>query len=683
MTFRRIALANANPDMESVLEQCAVMQTLYSGNQADTVAVLDAVGGAELLVWRRTAGALLPAWCMARQGQHTYLWIAGTTTVRQLLNQIGGAIASTDAGGYHVGTFWREIWRDHLQPLVLDALGGFPGGSYLTITGDSYGGAVACLAANDLAAIYGGSSIELLTFAAPKALTDGYTGPGPVFHWRVARVDDPVPILPPTAGSWVQISTSLAGGLAVGRPLPWAHYGNGYRLDTGGLLFPDNDDSLTGWAPDYRIAGLDTAQHSLSGTSAILGGNALIPGRLTDRGRQIGLFLLQLASRQVDPATLIDSPPGRGIIISEANTAYFGSTQGPLTASNIGGVTLLALPAPIQTPGGLGNIQGSLGGGKMSSGIWKGTMLIKAGNYGRSVTFYYSTSTGALVDTALAAFKKVAEKYSDCFGTAFVNPNNSGGSATTPQVMYIRVTDALVRNPGVLKDVSSSAYTGHAPNQDDNHADFISTALSLRLRGSTVDGTQPPPNNVVYGFSNHALLGIPDSVVVDSAIVWSVPMGVTGTFSTAVKNLVNHLNDPVNSLGFLGIDPASPRKPGKKFEFVGGLWQGTVPAHGWGDRDRVRITGANNSYFNGTYKIGVVDANTIAIANGPPSGVAPATSFDARRVQLQNGTKLLVFYRFNISALQLTEPFNCFVTKRNLAKVFNPVSFPKRKKRPR
>lgn len=408
---------------------------------------------------------------------------------------------------------------------------------------------------------------------------------------------------------------------------------------------------------------------------------------LSARGKLIALLVEDVVAEPPSPNQSIDVDPAAFVNPPVANDLLFGSIAGPITPSNVdSGQSLAVTVTSIQ--GGLGsNIQGFFPGATMAfSGLWKFTAIIKAGDRGKSSSVVWSGSTN--IASAVSQARTWASRLVGTFGNAGASlAPVTDGSAGSPYVRAIRVSDAINPRLGSLVKSPSGngAYCGYGTGAGDaSTADFISTALSLRLTATTTETVPPSPtivNQVVY--ANHALLGIPDDVVVDGDQFDTSALVGSSTFSAWAGQYIAWLINPVNTMGCITTPLTQTQFKCTNFTRpAGGLWQFvTATPHGYSTGDRVRLTKCNAPFFAGSYKVNVIDAVTLSINNGPPASVAPPTTGSVRRYMDLNNIRYGVFAQFSLPAGETADPWNLSVSKRNPGRAPSLVSFRKRPRR--
>lgn len=134
-------------------------------------------------------------------GEYVIVAVGGTDSVSQVVDYVLGALAGTIAGSEGPTVFTFFVWGERVARYISDNVS--LAGRHVMLTGHSYGGAVATIAANVLATDSDAASVSCVTFGAPRVAGDWYnerlrlTG---LRRWMA--YGDPVPDLPPGAGQF-------------------------------------------------------------------------------------------------------------------------------------------------------------------------------------------------------------------------------------------------------------------------------------------------------------------------------------------------------------------------------------------------------------------------------------------------------------------------------------------------
>ena len=352
------------------------------------------------------------------------------------------------------------------------------------------------------------------------------------------------------------------------------------------------------------------------------------------------------------------------------------------TANSVQAVNVVVISS---SNSGLGsNIQNGRGSGVSISGTWKFVATIAAGDRSKTSSIYWQGTT--TFSDALAAAQAWVNIFADLLGNAgLLGLTDTTPSAASPYITYLRITDALNPRYGALIQSPSGnvQYCGlAAPSGGSNPADFLATALSMRLYG--VNGTLN-----ASGYANHAIYGPPDAVVVNGDQLFLDLPVASQTYGYWVKKYLKYIFTTGNGLGFMIQDPRE-----EKFGvsgFVNAIaagqtvptWNLYVPGHDYETGDRVSLTQVNNPFFRGRYKIFFIDATHIGLVNGPPSSIVPVpTTGKVQLYQDSDGTKATVFAQATDSGVQLVPPYGLKVAKRNPARPFSAVSFRRKAQAP-
>lgn len=313
------------------------------------------------------------------------------------------------------------------------------------------------------------------------------------------------------------------------------------------------------------------------------------------------------------------------------------------------------------------------------SGFWKFTAIIRAGDRGKSTSVVWSGLKD--LDKALVKAKAWAKVYSPLLGQYSKKGDPPHlGTADSPQIQYLRITDALNPRVGQLFNVKADLFVGPGGfDTQDNSADTMTTALALRLACTTI------ANPIKTVWSNHGFVGIPDAVVRDGDVPFLNFIVGTSHFGTYLKAYLQYITAASNGLGCMTTDEMNqPKKHTGVWKETDGVWFANLVAHGYVNGDRIRVTGANAPGFNGTYIVTGVKPTTpddFAIVGGPKPDAAAPKHATVQRVQLASGVRPLVFAGFQAPFGGWIEPYGVKVSDRRKAKPYSEVSFRPKPKR--
>lgn len=186
----------ADPDFVAACQQGALVWCLYA-DRKDLARVVTGPAAVEL-DWQWRPESWPPSFQLWHTPPDTY-WIAITGTT-DLTNQgprhlLGQWWLHEEADGSIVHAPWWEAANTlygEIRPQLPDDLSAVR----IRISGHSYGGAVAQLLGDRLAADTDQTRVQVLTFGQPAARRNGYVGPTPAVYWRINSTLDVVPSLP-------------------------------------------------------------------------------------------------------------------------------------------------------------------------------------------------------------------------------------------------------------------------------------------------------------------------------------------------------------------------------------------------------------------------------------------------------------------------------------------------------
>ena len=271
------------------------------------------------------------------------------------------------------------------------------------------------------------------------------------------------------------------------------------------------------------------------------------------------------------------------------------------------------------------------------SGFWKFTATISAGDRSKTTSVCYKGPT--VLTSAITQARLWVNIMADLLGNAGpVATPDTTPMPKSPYVTFLRITDA--QNPrygGLIENPTGNIQYCGLGGTDTGAAaaDFISTALSMRMYGE--DATSG-----AKAYANHRY-GVPDNVVINGDQLFLDLLTGGSAYRLTVVSYLTFPSTPTT----LWASWLKIRANRKKLLMPSSwrlsrstllrCWQLTVTGHGYTSKDRVSLTQVNNPFFRGRYKIVVVDANTIALVNGPPVSVVPVPT--TGQVQLPTGQR--------------------------------------------
>lgn len=259
--------------MDAARQQLFLITAVYNDRRDVVTSYLGDAG--EILSWQRQSTSWPPSWVLVQTAENKYfLAIEGTTNVNQALQHFWGSFGIS-AGGAPVAEVgpWQVVAEEMAE--VLDEwLTPTSRNIELRISGHSYGGAIAQLLGNRYRGKMGPeSSIQVMTFGAPRAVSSLYTGPQPQQHWRVESTGDPVPTLPPGETVPVLLDSALSWFFPE-QAAVWQHRGTLVTLyERGNTTLPNPDGPI----PEGATDGIPQA-HYLTNYLARLNGNYQLYG---------------------------------------------------------------------------------------------------------------------------------------------------------------------------------------------------------------------------------------------------------------------------------------------------------------------------------------------------------------------------------------------------------------------
>lgn len=660
----------------AAIEHVVLTGAVYNNITPDIQRAIDALGGGSIVryFWHRDISS--PDYLIWRKGNDWSIVFDGSNT----FTQIYGILVGTGPTG--VGKFGQRVhrWvREKYDAIEADVFKNLPRvlkNGRMFVAGHSLGGMMAHAFSYELLSRYG-TQVQLCAFGAPKwflgAPNPRYPGKS-AFLWNGA---DPAPYWPfsvplPTNSTWVQKAiafTTKASKSNWEQTDPWFHLTDANHIERveastfnpllGGRavwsLISSPDHFLKNYFAKLRTICL-ASPHPPQTDAIIAIGDAIFP--LPDSKSGV---------TNPNPADFVD--------LTALNAIDFPNNPGTIVPADIPTLGVLTWSVGGVQRGAISNI-GDLRGFTMAapSGYFKITMMINALDLGRSESHVLKTNTWA--DAQKRAFD-LASKRSYLLGNTSATSAANKQTYDSPQIQYIRISDALNPKSSYLIDLTTNTgYFGAAGNSNYG-ADAMSTSLSLQLPGT--DENTPNPGSR----STLSINGQPDAVVVNRLYNGSTVTVTAGKSFTAY--MIDYLNELIKSArvwGFMGLSLAQATKTVTDWALgAGNTWILTVPAHGYDAGDKIRLTRVNVKGFAGTYIIKVTDVNTISLVNQPPIDLQVPTSGKVQRVQLASGKRVLDFYQYQAPPAGIDPAALISIRKKDPARRFSKQSFKKRARR--
>lgn len=363
-----------------------------------------------------------------------------------------------------------------------------------------------------------------------------------------------------------------------------------------------------------------------------------------------------------------ETQPSVYINLSEVNSSLFGTgASGPLTTTNLTDVIGVSSFVIRNISGNSGNIV-NVGSNRMAvSGFWKLTLVISDGT--SSFTESVHTGPGVSLSDANGKIYALGSERSKLLGCKV---GSAGGVVAkgSPGIIYGRVSDSFNPRNVFLNDWSESPFRGYnaSPNTP---ADFLGVAIMNRMLGVNANDA------TVQTQTTMTLRGNPDDLVLEARYNGtgiSVQAGVT--WQQALETYINFLNNPVNKFGFVGQSIADQKKVCTNFVLdTDGLIKVKSVAHGFQNRDKIRLTGSKPVNLNGTYRVLRIDADNFKLLH--PGLVDPGAAEIAMAQKIANadGSRTLDFYKYTARLIQPK------IRSRKPGRNFDPISHRKKRRK--
>lgn len=679
--------APGHPLQNAVAQQIALISALYFGRQDSVLAILGDSPQGTILKFKHNPTSFDPSYVVIKQGNDTFVTFAGTVNGPQWVTHLTGAIGVDcdwqDGITVHAlhQFFSRKIRTNDLATVVPA-----PGpGERVLLSGHSYGGSVAQWIGNQLVHECGDPDrVQVLTVAAPKLMTAGYTGPAPSVFQRVCNPYDAVPHLPPALLSLARVNRTPIRMIKL-KGFKWKHYGQRWELRHDGIMratdsvendwikFPIPMAPFVPGESDYLL------NHLIEGYSKRI--RKVLPPEENLSERFRNLMVAMRALEDQDPPSVGPPPPPIGSITtpSEQDRRLFGGSGAIITNDDLSNLRAIA-SIGVGTSRFPRNIAGLFGGtGPMASGTWKISLIINNGKYGRSMSFYRKAGSGETPQQTAEAAVALAQKYSVLLGNNTLAPNIPFKNLGSPLIEFIRVTDAfeprlgdlIVNRDGDLRFMGPRA--GYP-------ADVLTTALSMRMRG--VSGTG---DTAVVSHSNLMIVGQPDSCVssghYEGPSINIVTAAATQSWDAFARDFVAWL--VTQGYGYIGINHKTADKVAANFGLSPeGLLQFDVTAHGFVTGDVVVLKSTDRPEFHRSARVIKITDNEIALAGKKYlDGTPMPTRGKVYKIRNANGTRVGDFFTYTAPMLGFQTPLQLQVRKKNPGRQFVAASFSKRPRR--
>jgi pimeloyl-ACP methyl ester carboxylesterase len=668
------------PSPVGLYERCCVLYWLYYGQSEDLAAFWSSIGGLEQAVNFVGPPTYAASFQAGICGGQLAIAILGTQTAEQMLGHVVGAStpASTFAGGFQ--NSWFGATAQQMVGQLGHLLGSNPAPSSVEIWGHSYGGGVAGLLAYEIRGAFPSLVVNVATFGSPRARGGPAPHPSPASWVRVRNQLDPISVIPPRTSSVVSGILTGPYSWAISAPAPWIHDGQGVLLnDQGGFTtaYSDaNQDNQT-W---QTLSSTTQSDHFIGHYRANLKANPEVvnPPPAT------------LAPPVANPAALVagvtspPSGPATPALVADANQLYYGSTDGPLTSQNYGSLQLSAAvvsSAQVTPRTNIANFGGSRSMPAAPSNYTKVTMCINNGIYGRTESHVLNLAYNSPL--VLPAVQSLCTYRAACLGCAFTTGQTPSKGLGTPQIEWVRLTDAVNPKAGVLFDARPSNYFGYV-TASGIPSDTAFNALSIRMVGQMAANFQTG-GATPSGFANSTLqlTEAPDDAIQQGAFVPTFKVATNATILSNIQAYIQTLlSSSLGTWGFIGFASNQPKTAITGWAYTAGAWVLSFSGTPFNAGDRVAITHAS-PVFNKIWTLNVSGTGVVSLVNGPVAGHTVPTGGYAQRVAVAGGISAKAFYSYYTAQGTVGGAPFVRVSKKNPGRQFLGVSFRSRRRRER
>lgn len=665
-------LFNGSPDVTGLYVRAKMVEMLYANDVDGLTHAARQWGNANVRYVNHRPNSWPPSMALIEVDGDWEMLITGTTNVQQVGLHLGGVLGVVQAApaGILSGS-WNLIGSLVWQEALNNGLGNASPG-FLTITGHSYGAGVAGCLGFQAAARFSSGRTQILTFGCPRYRGGNIGAAAPGFNVRVVDEQDPVVLLPPQYASAALLSGAVAIVSKRSRLVPWRHVGYRAYLPIGGGIVNSGQDveepsSLVSWTTNPGIKA-----HTISEYARRLLSTGFVrwPNDSAEEETQ------GTPGWNQEQATTNDIPKSDGLVPDVANQVYFSTPTGPVSAENIDSweSTYLAIGTPTVDPPA--NIGSFLGGVSVApnSGFTKVTFVINNGRYGHAESHVIATG---IDNTAIRSYIGiVAGLRAKLLGNGQTGTGTYIKNSASPQIQFIRLTDAIFPRIGQVYDWTGKQYFGFpSVTTPNNAADFGSVSMTIRpqsqLAGNPVKNT------------SLQLVFNPDGLYANGEFDPTFASPGQESWVRQMSYFSAYLFTPSGTpWGIMSDDPTNPPLQCTNVLSVNGVFTFTFPGATWATGDRVRFA-RFGPVFNKTWTLVKVANEQYSLRKQPVSGHTLPPLGTAIRTQLANGVSTKVFTPY--VGVQRTEALDIQVkvAKHNPGKEWLGVSFAHRVRRER
>ncbi len=676
--------ANGQLDGTSMLAHAIGVWRAYDLNQISINDYITRVGGGAIRRMDNFVVSILrPRYYIWTNDNELYVHIAGTqleeSNLAHLWADLAGYIIrdSTEVPNVAFHGYFLDAAREIvIQVRNLQGLAAVPRYRMMGISGHSYGGAVAQIAALLLARRYPAARVELFTVGSPKPMRCEIGGPLVDRSAIVYHQHDPVADAPSDSQSVALFAFGAALEVYFGvQEQIFYHIGRAYKIS---LVDIEQRGRLNRPYPSDRgfpIFGDHLMQSYRDSINAY-------------RRRQLALtvpdnFELWAYDQAIleMPVDDIPSPAIRMIPSPVIVNREFFEEDSPIDPVNQAGIPFLVMGeafAEVSETPLEDNIEPLEFSGDLM-GLYKFTFHTHDMIYGSTSSMIFSFPT----DAGETTLKDVAGRWIKRFSRILSNPNNTRPNDPArgyPQVMAVQVTNLAQRNNTLLFLGPFGGDSRPPVWQGEEGSQAYNSGVNLRMQSSVVVGAQ-----TYTSVSNLWLPSPPDDVISNDIYV---PDGNTtttapvGTYQAMADLFVTYLRrveaNVTDTWGHMGINPSIPLLNLTNAVIdLNGQWTFQCPVNALVvTRAIIQISTANASNWNGQYRITNVTGTTVQIAGGPAINAPGFTSANGYVTRNADKTYNTVYYTY-------TRLLTAKYSSHRPAKPFSPVSFRRGKRKRR
>ena len=672
MAFNPFTFPTGAPTPAASVEQCSLLACLYWDSQSAAQAMIDAAGGGKILAWQFSQVSYPPSFFVWQDNNNNIgIVIIGTQNASQMTGNILSAASQPYPGsGCEVHGYWL-YGLQQIEPAIFAALPADLSTYNVLVSSHSMGGAVGQLLCLDIIKTYAPLSCQFMSFGQPKPMTQGLrlTQPSPSILWQAEG--DIVPELPPAQANQMFLLIGVGSGIFSLLQF-YQHYGDQWLVyKNGKTLFFSNTYS-TSQLSISQVLETASGAHYITNyfSTLLLWYQSGVTNSVTDLIIPIAQKVIagkigQTFSQIIEPSSYINVP--------DANAVLYPGVNAPISSSNANSAQSVTVSTNGVLLSSTANIRNQGVSMAALSGFFKFTFFYSNGTIGDAQSYCWSGTPS--MTAAYAAAIPLGDKLTWLLGNSNAS-NQANPSVATPQIVALRISDALQSSLSQQYTLGGSAWSGWSTTYGNSAPDLGNAICNIRVKClNTVD-------NTTVHWSNRHFNCFPDSVYFNGYNGTSVNVYTNTSWDQSLANLLNYICNPTNGFGSMGISVSLPVTTLSTFSLANGLLQFNAPGASWVSGDTIQLFGANVKGVNGKYKVVFVSTGVYQLAKALPGVQILPTLAKARLIKTSvAGITTKQFYAYQAPLGSWTSPYGIKFTGKRNSRPFSPVSFHRPKSR--